>query len=169
MVGVGGVDRNKYTGSMDWVPVTQGDSWWIVSNFQRFVTGAAGSTGAGTYDATQRFTHKQMLTSPTAIKGADGLLYVPSDDYQTLLVTLGAQSNFPEPSRIPCGATMTWSFGGTQNRNYTIGLAATETNANGFCFPQFYDGGNIGNCKHLYRVPLFEWLRHSQGWRERRS
>ncbi|EJD37929.1 acid protease [Auricularia subglabra TFB-10046 SS5] len=141
MAGLGGVDRNKYTGAMDWIPVTQGDSWWIVGNFQRFVSGSAVSSESGTYDATHRFTHKQMLFDT----GADGLLYVPSDDYQTLLAVLGAQDNFPEPYRIPCGATMTWSFGGTQDRNYTIELAAVETNSNGVCFPLFYDGGNIGN------------------------
>lgn len=55
-VAIGGVDRNKYTGCMDWIPLTN-DSMWISPHNERYVS--AGS-GAPTIDATALFARTQL-------------------------------------------------------------------------------------------------------------
>lgn len=138
-VAVGGVDRNKFTGSMDWIPLTA-DSMWQVPWSRRFV-----SSAAGTVDATLQFNH-EIMTFDT---GDPGLLGIPSDDWLTLTALIGAFQDSGGNWLFPCAARLVWNFNGSTNRNYTVVLSdqSTSVNVNGtnFCVPLANDSGNVQN------------------------
>ncbi|KZV89990.1 acid protease [Exidia glandulosa HHB12029] len=138
-VALGGVDRNKFTGNMDWIPLTS-SSMWQVPWGRRFVTRAS-----GTIDATLQFNH-EILTFDT---GDPGLLGVPSDDWITLTTLTGAIQDSNSNWLFPCAASLTWNFNGSTNRNYTVVLSDQNTaqtiNGTRFCAALANDSGDVQN------------------------
>ncbi|KZW03614.1 acid protease [Exidia glandulosa HHB12029] len=130
---IGGIDANKFKGSMDWVPLTS-ESQWQIPNAQRFISDGSGNT----VDGTSQFTHTTMALDT----GDPGLLGLPSNDWQTLLNLAGARDD----GKFPCSSTMTWNFHGTTNRNYTFALADTGSDdGSGFCNALANDAGDTTN------------------------
>ncbi|EJD42585.1 acid protease [Auricularia subglabra TFB-10046 SS5] len=134
---VGGIDRNKFKGSMDWVPLTT-SSQWQIPNAQRWVTDGSGNT----VDGTPQFTHTTMALDT----GDPGLLGLPTNDWNTLVQLAGAKSDSGNGWRFPCSSTMTWNFHGTETRNYTFALADIGTDdGSGFCNALANDAGDTTN------------------------
>ncbi|KAF9514995.1 hypothetical protein BS47DRAFT_1342384 [Hydnum rufescens UP504] len=137
-VAIGGVDRNKYIGTMDWFPLTD-DSMWIIPNGLRYVTPG---NNAPIVDATKKFTH----TSLTLDTGDPELLGLPTNDWKTLVNLVGAQGPDSNGNYLfPCDATMTLNFRGTQNRDYTFTLVDPTTAKGNYCSPAANDAGNTKN------------------------
>ncbi|KZO95678.1 acid protease [Calocera viscosa TUFC12733] len=136
---IGGLDANKFTGEVDWIPMGPQEMWTNPSS-TRIVQASPSSP---LIDATEQFTHPAI----TFDTGDPGLLGLPHNDWLTLMSLLGAQG--PDTSGnylIPCNSSMTWNFAGTQLRNYTFNLADTSTNNGlGFCKPAANDAGNTTN------------------------
>ncbi|KAF8312133.1 acid protease [Clavulina sp. PMI_390] len=134
-VDVGGLDRNKYLGTMDWIPVTQ-DSMWNNPSSQRFVKGSGNWV-----NATAQFTHTSIVFDT----GDPGILGIPTNDWDTLLTLVGAET-VNGATLFPCSSEITFNFRGTQFRNYTYSLVDTTTNnGNGFCTPTANDAGSTTN------------------------
>ncbi|KAF8310515.1 acid protease [Clavulina sp. PMI_390] len=134
-IDVGGLDRNKYTGAMDWIPITQ-DSMWTNPSAQRFVK------GAGKFkNATAKFSHTSIVFDT----GDPGKLGIPTDDWSTLLTLVGAET-VNGATLFPCASEITFNFRGTEFRNYTYSLVdITTDNGNGFCTPIANDAGSTVN------------------------
>ncbi|KZT51842.1 acid protease [Calocera cornea HHB12733] len=136
---IGGLDANKFTGEVDWIPMGPQEMWTNPTS-KRWVQA---SPSSDTIDATEQFTHPAI----TFDTGDPGLLGLPHNDWLTLMSLLGAQG--PDSNGnfiIPCDSTMTWNFFGTQMRNYTFNLAdTTSDNGSGFCNPSANDAGDTTN------------------------
>lgn len=107
---LGGVDRNKYTGSIDWIPLTAYTMWQSPSQV-RTVRDPGGRV------VTADFTIP-VITFDT---GDPGALAPPHDDWQVLV---GAVGGFTDSVNwyFPCGCTLTLNFGGSQGADYVIEL-----------------------------------------------
>lgn len=170
-VNVGGLDHNKYIGSMDWyevllsapcplpilhccpsrIPVTT-NSEWENPSAQRFVRGAN-----ATVDATAKFNHTTItfvtgklelyrwMKALTFASGYEGLLTVPERDWEVLLSLVGAKTA-NSTTLFPCTSAITFNFRGTQDRNYTFPLVNPGSdNGQGFCNPAVYNSGDTDN------------------------
>ncbi|EJU04501.1 acid protease [Dacryopinax primogenitus] len=136
---IGGLDANKFTGQVDWIPMGP-QFMWTNPTSTRWVQASPSAT---VQDATEEFNHPAI----TFDTGDPGLLGLPHDDWVTLMSLLGAEG--PDSNGnylIPWESTMTWNFYGSQMRNYTFNLADTTTdNGSGFCNPSANDAGDTTN------------------------
>ncbi|KAF8314074.1 acid protease [Clavulina sp. PMI_390] len=148
-VAIGALDASKYTGSMDWIPLTSTDSMWISPGNTRY---ASAGLGQPSMDLTSQFNHTKL----TFDTGDPGLLGLPTNDWKTLVAAIGGQG--PDSSGdylFPCNSTMTFNFNGSEGRNYTFNLAdITKDNGSGFCSPLANDAGDTTNW--ITGVPFFE-------------
>ncbi|EJU04521.1 acid protease [Dacryopinax primogenitus] len=136
---LGGLDANKFTGAVDWIPIGA-QSMWTNPASTRFVQASSSSS---VINATAQFSHPAI----TFDTGDPNLLGLPHDDWLVLMNLLGAQG--PDSAGnylIPCGSQMTWNFAGTEGRNYTFSLIQDGTNdGTGFCQPAANDAGDTTN------------------------
>ncbi|KZO95676.1 acid protease [Calocera viscosa TUFC12733] len=135
---IGGLDANKFTGDVDWIPMDP-QGMWVNPQSTRWVQLSSTSAWG---DVTAHFTHPAIIFDT----GDPGLLGVPHGDWLTLMSLLGAigpdsNTNY----RIPCESAMAFNFQGTQNRAYAFYLADMTTNTGGFCSPLANDSGNDTN------------------------
>ena len=76
--------------------------------------------------------------------GDSSLLGLPTNDRNLLLNLVGAQVS--STTLFPCTSSITFNFGGSQNRNYTFPLVNTATeDQNGFCETTVADFGNTNH------------------------
>ncbi|KAH7073425.1 acid protease [Auriculariales sp. MPI-PUGE-AT-0066] len=134
---IGGIDRRKFKGSMDWTFVNS-DSMWKIPHSKRYIKTAKGKT----IDLTESFTHP-VLTLDT---GSPGLVGLPTSDWNILVKQAGAKQDDQGNWRFPCKATMTWNFHGSQGRDYTFPLGKAGTDdGTGFCDAGPDDSGPTTN------------------------
>jgi hypothetical protein len=131
VVQVGGVDKNKYTGSIDWLPMTQ-DSWWISPSQVRTVKKTSTSAAI-----TPSFTSSTIIFDT----GDPGFVGLPTEDWNVLTAALGATEDSSGQWWFPCQSTMSLNFKGNVGSTYTINLGDTTRQSNGLCAALANDAG----------------------------
>jgi hypothetical protein len=109
---LGGVDKNKYTGEIDWIPMTQ-DSWWIAYDVTRTI-----STSSGSAPVTVDFNERRVIFDT----GDGGLAGIPTDDWNFLINAAGATYDDDGNWWFPCDSTMSMALNGSQGVIYTVPL-----------------------------------------------
>lgn len=135
---IGGVDRNKYTGSIDWVPMTPYSMWQSPSQ-TRTVRRTSGGAVIPTY-----FQH-QIITFDT---GDPYALWLPTDDFNIIVGAVGGFKDGSQNWFFPCGSTLTLNMNGSQGRNYVVALAdPTQPYVwnSAYCAAIPYDAGATDN------------------------
>jgi hypothetical protein len=113
---LGGVDKNKYTGEIDWIPMTQ-DSWWIAYDVARTI-----STSSGSAPVTVNFNERRVIFDT----GDGGLAGIPTDDWNLLVESAGATQDSDGNWWFPCESTMSMNLNGSQGVIYTVPLGDTN-------------------------------------------
>jgi hypothetical protein len=133
---IGGLDRNKYTGTMDWIPVDQEAQW--ISPIQTRTVQVSSTSPL----LTLPFTYQKLLFDT----GDPGALGIPTSDWNILVNGLGAKRDKAGTWWFPCGSTVNLNFKGSAGRNYPILISdQTQENVCGLCPTLANDGGNIPN------------------------
>jgi hypothetical protein len=134
VVQVGGIDRNKYTGAVDWI-LMDNDSKWRSLKQQRTVKSSSTATP---FNATGYF----PIDSFVFDTGYSGGLWVPHEDFTMLLEVAGAKQDGQGNWEFPCESVMTFNFLGSQGVTYTIPLANTNFPGtfSGYCYANAQDG-----------------------------
>lgn len=131
---IGGIDANKFTGSIDWIPLTLVSAWQSSSSTKTVRT----TTGGPAVPAT--------FTTPVIEfdTGDPGLIALPTPDWNVLTNAVGAFQDASNNWWFPCNSTITINFHGSQNRDYPVALAdPTQPNSSrpGFCAATGNDEG----------------------------
>jgi hypothetical protein len=114
VVQIGGIDKNKYTGAIDWIQVTQ-DSDFIV----------AGVTHSFRVDSTSPSTPIQFFQQRALFDtGNPNLAQIPLNDWNHLADSVGAQFDDDSGSWwFPCESTLDIDLHGSEDVVYTLHLA----------------------------------------------
>jgi hypothetical protein len=132
---IGGVDKNKFVGSIDWTPMSQ-DSQWIAPNIARTIMVSDNNAPVA-----PGFAHTGVLFDT----GDPTLMGVPTDDWNLLLGVVGATQDDNGAWLFPCQSRMTINMKGSQGRTYTFYLADRTQNNNGMCPTFLNDMGYADN------------------------
>jgi hypothetical protein len=135
VVQVGGIDRNKYTGAIDWIPMDN-DSKWRSPKQHRTIKA---SPTAASFNATEYFPSDGFIFDT----GFSGYLWIPHNDFLMLVgLASGIDSSGQGTWEFPCDSTMTFNFLGSQGISYTIPLAdkSSPGTVSGYCWALAQDG-----------------------------
>jgi hypothetical protein len=141
----GAIDRNKFTGSIDWIPMNLVSMWQSPSQTRTVkVTTKSASIAPA-------FGHP-VITFDTS---DPGLLGLPTDDWTLLVDAVGAEQDSDGNWWFPCQSTMSLGLNGNQGRTYTFALAGTTTDPfSGLCNALANDAGPTTNWCRSKSLPL---------------